>query len=362
MTSLPHIKERIKRTIGPYSNDAGLQFSVSAEALRAHEEKLQSHLEQLSERLLVRSFLRDNPHEAGSVKAELERLIRVQEGESIAEKKHSGDEEEQLLKDFRIEDAEALPRRWTGRSKYRKFLAQNYTQDQIPLSIYDNEAARLREMSTDEARHVYEALKNEILQDWESAREARQKDLEEQRDTKLDEKVLQTMEELISQFGRLKRLVGPIQNYLAFSWGLSSAVLHESLFEIIKKADDILKKHDNIRRIAEKLGRLQQAEQKYTNQRLQDSPNPDMWAIWRAAKSSLVGVRESDDISNIISSEAGLLSSRETETLFYLKFAEKKLLTYDYQAEERSQAFFAVAEAAKIACSPSRPGCHCSRY
>src|SRR5262249_42663120 len=154
--------------------------------------------------------------------------------------------------------------------KYRKFLAQNYTKDQISLDLYDNEATRLREIPTAEPRRAYEALKNEILQNWESARAARQKGLGDQRDAKLNERVLERMEDLISRFEKLKRLIRPIQNYLAFSWDLSSSILHESLFEIVKKADDILRRNDNIQLISEKLGRLQKAEQKSMNQRLQD--------------------------------------------------------------------------------------------
>lgn len=77
-----------------------------------------------------------------------------------------------------------------------------------------------------------------------------------------------------------------------------------------------MKKEARITEIAERLGRLQEAEQDHLDRRLKETPKSDEWASNRAARSSLVGIRESDDISSIISAEAALLGSAQTETLF----------------------------------------------
>jgi uncharacterized protein with von Willebrand factor type A (vWA) domain len=57
------------------------------------------------------------------------------------------------------------------------------------------------------------------------------------------------------------------------------------------------------------------------------------WKVTHAGKADLVGIHESDDISSMLPAEAALLGDETTELLFYKKFAEKKLQTFQYQAK-----------------------------
>jgi uncharacterized protein with von Willebrand factor type A (vWA) domain len=61
--------------------------------------------------------------------------------------------------------------------------------------------------------------------------------------------------------------------------------------------------------------------------------NKTAWKAEHAAKSELVGFHESDDISSMLPAEAALLADETTELLFYKKFAEKKLQTFEYQSK-----------------------------
>jgi uncharacterized protein with von Willebrand factor type A (vWA) domain len=344
---LPRRRRSLHKRLSAYTKAVDWNTSPLAENVKAREERLESRVQSLLSQPAIQSFLRDHQREAGAVESELNSLVRLA-GTVVTKKKRSErDPEQALLAEFRAEDAQALPRRWTKISRYRKLLVGSYKEDQFPVGKYDRQAKLLRKASGKETKDSSEALKKAILENWESAVKAKQRRSQAQEDAILDLQILNTMETLFSRFRELQRLIGPIQNYLAFSWDLSSAILHESLFELVKKAGDILQKNDSIREIARRLGRLQQAERKYLDERLRDSSKPERWAILRAAKSSLVGVRESDDISSMISSEATLLLSRETESLFYMKFVEKKLLTYDYQVEERSQTLSPLMKAKK---------------
>jgi uncharacterized protein with von Willebrand factor type A (vWA) domain len=205
------------------------------------------------------------------------------------------------------------------------------------LASYDEQARQLR-LADVEDPDAYAAFKQRIVSDWESALEARLKTFESRLDKARDSRILQEMESRIARFRLLAELLGPIRRYLASSWDLSESAQHQSVFEVFQRSERMLQRRKQIKAIADRLGRLDQAELEYTRRTLKSFSKPRTPIINRAAKSTLIGVRESDDISAIVSSEAVLLSSDQTEDLFYLKFSEKKLLTYDYQPEARSRA------------------------
>jgi uncharacterized protein with von Willebrand factor type A (vWA) domain len=49
----------------------------------------------------------------------------------------------------------------------------------------------------------------------------------------------------------------------------------------------------------------------------------------------IIGVQTGDDLAHLVGSELALLASEETEDLFFAKFAEKKLLTYELEGREK---------------------------
>jgi uncharacterized protein with von Willebrand factor type A (vWA) domain len=81
------------------------------------------------------------------------------------------------------------------------------------------------------------------------------------------------------------------------------------------------------------LGRMRQAEKEYEEENFSEMVIKPVWKAEHAAKEELVGIHESDDISSMLPAEAALLADESTEMLFYKKFTEKKLQTFEYQAK-----------------------------
>jgi len=104
-------------------------------------------------------------------------------------------------------------------------------------------------------------------------------------------------------------------------------------FDILKKYAELLQKDKSLQKLAEMLGRKRQAEREYEEEIFAEKIIKPTWKIDHAAKSELVGIHESDDISSMLPAEAALLADKTTELLFYKKFAEKKLQTFEYQAK-----------------------------
>jgi uncharacterized protein with von Willebrand factor type A (vWA) domain len=142
--------------------------------------------------------------------------------------------------------------------------------------------------------------------------------------------------ERLDRYEQVAEELGPFAQYLGGAWDLSSGELHPSVFDIWKQSERINREALTLRNLAALLGRLDEARLQAREQWLEQLPAP-VTIFKRAGPSTLVGVHESDDLANVISSEIALLSTPEAETLFYLKLAEKKLLTYDLQMMHETQ-------------------------
>ncbi|MCF0220084.1 MAG: VWA domain-containing protein [Muribaculaceae bacterium] len=121
----------------------------------------------------------------------------------------------------------------------------------------------------------------------------------------------------------------------ALLWGMGSG--EWSLFDaqFFALYEQVLANSKAIRDIVNMLGRMaceeqQVIEELYSRQRLTPTVR-----IGRAQKSEVVGVTLSDDLSNLLPSEVAFLSTSAAENLFYKKFVEKKLQTFDYINREK---------------------------
>jgi len=116
-------------------------------------------------------------------------------------------------------------------------------------------------------------------------------------------------------------------------WDMSKGRWQKINFDVLKKYAELLERDKSLQELAEMLGRMRQAEREYEEEIFADMVIKPAWKAEHAAKAELVGVHESDDISSMLPAEAALLADEITELLFYKKFVEKKLQTFEYQAK-----------------------------
>jgi uncharacterized protein with von Willebrand factor type A (vWA) domain len=109
-----------------------------------------------------------------------------------------------------------------------------------------------------------------------------------------------------------KTLARPIRE-LQRMFGLSEGNWRRVNFSVVNKYARLLERNKEIQQFADMLGRMSQLSKKY-----------------EAGKSELTGIHESADISNILPSETVILASKTSAILFYKKFLEKKLQTFEF--------------------------------
>jgi len=247
--------------------------------------------------------------------------------------------ERQYLDDFKKTEPKNFEENWKTTAS---FIQKEYAPQIIDTDFYYKEFQNSLKPDTKEDKNVkgkkkkkigFQSVREHFTEKWETL--ILQKQI--QRTLEFIEKERKKFcEELYKQIDELKKLqevLEPFTNQLGRLWDMSKGRWQKANFDILKRYAELLKRDDSLRELAEMLGRMQTAEIEYEEETFTDKVIKYEWKIEHAAKSELVGIHESDDISSMLPAEAALLADEETEPLFYKKFAEKKLQTFEYQTK-----------------------------
>jgi len=148
-------------------------------------------------------------------------------------------------------------------------------------------------------------------------------------------KLVNSLYKKVDQLSQLKKLLNPFTKNLGRLWDLSEGSWQNINFNVLKKYSEILKNDASLQELAELLGRYRKAEIEYEEKLIKTTEIKTTWVVNRAAKSELVGVRESNDLNNLLPAELALLSDELMTYAFYKKFAEHKLQTYKFIGREQ---------------------------
>ncbi|GAB6392302.1 MAG: VWA domain-containing protein [Treponematales bacterium] len=152
----------------------------------------------------------------------------------------------------------------------------------------------------------------------------------------------------IEELKKLQELLSPFTGELGRLWDMSRGRWQKVNFDVLAQYAALLERDAALRELAEMLGRLHSAEREYEEETFTDVIAKPEWKAAHAGRSELVGIRESDDINSMLPAEAALLADESTELLFYKKFTEKKLQTFEYQAlSTREEKFQNTRQKAK---------------
>jgi uncharacterized protein with von Willebrand factor type A (vWA) domain len=175
-----------------------------------------------------------------------------------------------------------------------------------------------------------DALKQELLDRWEGllTKKKYQHFLEEL--DKARQKICEALYRQMEQFMKLKQILLPFTGECGRLWDLSKGLWQNVGFEVLEKYTELLEKEPELQKLAEMLGKMHQAEDELEEEEIKETIIKPYKKIIHAGKSELVGCHESNDINNLLPIELTLLNNPLTELVFYTKFAEKKLLTYQF--------------------------------
>lgn len=141
----------------------------------------------------------------------------------------------------------------------------------------------------------------------------------------------------INKFMKLESLLMPFIKNLGRLWDLSEGTFETSGFEILDTFAKLLEHDESLKELADLLGKQTRAQISYEKELRDKVVIKSSWQPKHAYKGEINGLRFSNDISSVLPSELSLMNNLAAKKLFQLKFAQKQLLSYDYQRMEEEQ-------------------------
>jgi uncharacterized protein with von Willebrand factor type A (vWA) domain len=139
----------------------------------------------------------------------------------------------------------------------------------------------------------------------------------------------------IEQFKEIQEILEPLTSELGRLWDMSRGRWQKINLDILRTYSKLFKKDSSLRALAEMLGRMRRAETEYEEELFAETVIQPEWETSHAGKADLAGIHESGDLSSLLPSQTALFADEETAPVFYMKFAEKKLQTFEYRSMER---------------------------
>lgn len=138
-----------------------------------------------------------------------------------------------------------------------------------------------------------------------------------------------------NKFDKSQHLVSQLMDHLGLGFEKAKGQWQYTGFEILSRYERLLEDEGMLKELVDLLGRYASAELEEEREQLEEITIQPFRRTFTHGKESLIGVHESDDLSQILPAEAALLGNEDTEMIFYKKFVEHKLQTFELKAEDR---------------------------
>lgn len=140
----------------------------------------------------------------------------------------------------------------------------------------------------------------------------------------------------IDNFIRIESVLSPFIKNLGRLWDLSEGYFETSGFGVLGTFAELLEKDESLQELAELLGKQSRSQSIFEKEMREKVALHSNWQAKRAYRGEINGLKYSNDISAVLPSELSLMKNPALNKLFQLKFAQKQLLSYDYQIQEES--------------------------
>jgi uncharacterized protein with von Willebrand factor type A (vWA) domain len=320
--------EKTRQDIAKQTYNSALEIGLPVETKDKDADKFTDAINEILDKDEIYDVANNNPELAGKITADV--LNFVSKTKKLMDRTENPFAQEiEAFNEFQNSSENDFEKEWEST---KEMLTETYAKEQIDTDFYEKEFAdSFDKESKNKNKPSFNSVKEHLSDKWQELLEKKQLDWELEI---IDRERKKFIEELYKQIEDLKRLqdaLAPFTNELGRLWDLSKGNWQKINFDLLKYYAELLAKDKSIQELAEMIGRMQQAEKEYEEELFTDVRLKTGWKVEAASKSDLIGVHESDDISNVLPSEFALLADPLTEVVFYKKFTEKKLQTFEYQ-------------------------------
>lgn len=249
-----------------------------------------------------------------------------------AQANHPHEDELQLLQSWSIRGFRQFEKSWNFLIKAAQ---SNYTTAEFAVDFYKKEFNAIWDANEDQflegKKERAEELLVDLLAEWDARLQAKILAFQLKNFKQDLEQFGSNLVGKAKEFKQLTEIVEPFEEYAGQYWNMSEGLWKSSSFNVLEKYRELLQKEDELKRLADLLGQLREAEliteeEQYYDVEIRESKKHDP-----RLKSEVVGVFESNDLNQILTSEVVYLDDPDTETVFFKKFADDALLTHQYK-------------------------------
>ncbi|SHM92193.1 Uncharacterized protein, contains a von Willebrand factor type A (vWA) domain [Fibrobacter sp. UWR3] len=176
-----------------------------------------------------------------------------------------------------------------------------------------------------------EVLRRNFIGDMEECFIDRKNKWEQERIDEMRKTFLEELYKKIQNFKRLEKLLSPFIKNFGRLWDLSEGFFETSGFEILEQFAKLLEQDQSLQELAEILGKQNRAQSIFEKELRDKVVIKTEWHPQNAYRGEIKGICFSNDISSILPSELALMKNPATKKLFQLRFAQKQLLSFEYQ-------------------------------
>lgn len=176
-----------------------------------------------------------------------------------------------------------------------------------------------------------EVLRRNFIADMEKSLIDRKNKWEQERIDEMRKMFLDELYKKIQNFKRLEKLLSPFIKDFGRLWDLSEGFFETSGFEILEQFAKLLEQDQSLQELAEILGKQNRAQSIFEKELRDKVVIKTEWHPQNAYRGEIKGICFSNDISSILPSELALMKNPATKKLFQLRFAQKQLLSFEYQ-------------------------------
>ena len=248
--------------------------------------------------------------------------------------KHPYQQELDRLGNWAITPLHVFYGRWSILISY---LSQQYSKEEIEIPFFRHQFQQLIDEAkgkakTPEAKPKIEMLLTDILAQWDARLHAKILAFQLQQLEKERETFIELMEAKVTEYKQLTQLLNPFTDYLG--WDMSRSLWQKASFDLLNKYHDLLADEQSLQELADLLGSMREAEIEIEERRLEKTIVKQEWVKDEFSKAEIVGIHESDDLNNLLSSEISLLADEDTSSIFLKKYVDKGLLSFRYEEEK----------------------------
>lgn len=238
----------------------------------------------------------------------------------------------ELKKEFEQSKKSEFKNKW---AKVNPFIKRTYEKKELDVTFYEKEFTKSldEKIKDDKNKPNFESVKEHFFEKWDELLFKKQTKWELEQIDKERKKFCEELYKRIDELKRLQKALEPFTNELGRLWDMSKGNWHRVNLDILKWYAELLQRDKSLKELAELLGKMRQAEKEFEDELFVNIQLKPEWKVEHASKADLIGIHESDDLSSLLPSETALLADETMQSVFFKKFAEKKLQTFEYQAK-----------------------------